>query len=67
MWSLIMRTNRSLYSWSFLMMVADEYLVPSRSSHALILINAVCGGDLLARGATGPANLWDRHVWLAWV
>ena len=46
------------------MVVANEDLAPSRSSHALIPNVAVCGGDSVARGVTGlvhEAGLSDKE------
>ena len=51
----------------FLMVVTNKDLSPSRSSHALIPNNVVCGGDSMARGVTGLVRVSDRHALLAWV
>ena len=48
-----------------LMVVTDEYLASSRSSHCLAPDFAVWDGDSVARGATRPAPVSDRHTWLA--
>ena len=49
----------------FLMVVTNEDLAPSRSSHALIPNNVVCGGDSVARGVMGLVRVSGRHTRLA--